>query len=980
MKKINEGGHSSEFDRILFIGVVISVLALSVYLFHKLNNLSSSLFDVSAPSIKEVWANIQLLATGYGGGFGRTLKGYFLYGFMAAFFLLAGQLILKRINLYDQFNRMESLSYCYILGSLATSLLWFLLGFLGLFTPVIAWIMVGFGGYGIIRFFRGCSKDCLSQMKELGGLEKILGGLTIVILLALSVISVIPPHHNDTLNTHLAISNFYMNEGGLAVNPFHFYTYSVHNTEILMVWALLLKSEVAASLLMWGFYAAFLGLIWGVIKRYGNRFAAFTGSFAFLSIPIIGHSAMMIKPDLPAALFIFSHLCLLAEYFANRESNDSMAKKWLLLSAILLGGAIGHKLVALPVAFCSALVLLGHDCYTRKINGSKNMKLPLFLLILLLISSPWFLRAMIHTGNPLYPFFGKILTSKLNPGIYGDVEKKLNQNVNRQGNVVNYIEGLLLGKGRFAKPSWGPTLLFGCLAFLLLRKKYPTGIRLTTGIALLSLFLLYWNAQEARYHLGVLSFIVMLPLGLFSRFLGRTSLAVVVTCFVFMYGIENMWKYLKSSMMIGLSGHSHGNYLPASPAAYPMRWLSHLINNKTEKEDKFFYAGVDFIYGINRRGSFSSIENKQEIGELAKKSANALEIKKRMKEMGIQHILLHSRFYDRYRNHSYPDMRINQENLDKIGNFFKNHTVYRTATPDRKILWYSLDESKVQPINFTAEDAREFPLAYINEARVQLVEGNSSQAQDMIETALTTPMSQVNKLKAYTLLASLYQFKGDSSKAGETMMGMMSIFPELPESYYSIALYYQEQGQLDQAMEYYQKAIDIRPDYSDAYSNLGNLYFGKDDLEKAKISYEKAIQLNQKHFDAINNLGSVYYVQKNHDLALKTYWQAIEINPNIAEPYTNIGNIHYQRGKTQKAMGFYQKAVKLDPKLAEVHINIGNIYSDQGDFKLALEAYRNSIAINPDPSMAYQNMGNLYQKMGDPQKAKHYRNLARRRM
>src|SRR5262249_21824221 len=147
--------------------------------------------------------------------------------------------------------------------------------------------------------------------------------------------------YTDTLLTHLALPDFYIQENSTAPYPYHLHSYFPQNLEMIVVWCLLLKSEVAASLCMAAVLVAFAGLIAGFLYRRAGGTAAIASVFIFISAPICVLYGSVVKNDVPMALFLFAHYAALTEALDRMNENPSAARPWIFLSGLLCGGAIG---------------------------------------------------------------------------------------------------------------------------------------------------------------------------------------------------------------------------------------------------------------------------------------------------------------------------------------------------------------------------------------------------------------------------------------------------------------------------------------------------------------------------------------------------------------------------------------------------------------------------------------------------------------
>ena len=63
----------------------------------------------------------------------------------------------------------------------------------------------------------------------------------------------------------------------------------------VLTWPLVLKSEVAAVLLLWSYYAAFCLLVWGIVRKYADPKTALASVVVFLSSLILAYLSIFLK-------------------------------------------------------------------------------------------------------------------------------------------------------------------------------------------------------------------------------------------------------------------------------------------------------------------------------------------------------------------------------------------------------------------------------------------------------------------------------------------------------------------------------------------------------------------------------------------------------------------------------------------------------------------------------------------------------------
>jgi len=90
--------------------------------------------------------------------------------------------------------------------------------------------------------------------------EKILIFL-ITIFFILSIVRAVPPETSPgAFVVPYPLASLFVGEGRVFTFPYHLHSYVYMNTQMLTMWAFLLKSEIAARLIMWGFQVSLVVL------------------------------------------------------------------------------------------------------------------------------------------------------------------------------------------------------------------------------------------------------------------------------------------------------------------------------------------------------------------------------------------------------------------------------------------------------------------------------------------------------------------------------------------------------------------------------------------------------------------------------------------------------------------------------------------------------------------------------------------------
>lgn len=667
-------------------------------------------------------------------------------------------------------------------------------------------------------------------------------------------------------------------------------------------------------------------------------------------VPVIVFSSTTIENDLPVAVFIFAHYCILIEVFNKRGDSSYKTREWMLLAGILCGGAVGHKLNALFVATTSTVLVFATDFYYSKKDKTQKLLSPFWLIGMTIVTVPWFLRTYILTGNPVYPFLCNIFGSTLPDTFHSGMEKVF---LNTQGtlSLVNYFKDILLGYGSYNEPKWGPTILFIVLAGPFLKKNlYPLGFRLCIVTAVLSM-ITQLTTTEIRYHIGLLLFITCIPFALIWNLVSNRKIIkwlTIVTvgfCLWVVYSISGVRIMLYSSFNMLLSGNSPGNYRSIETYVDNMRWMSYIINTRTQKDEAFLYAGIEYGYGLNRKIFYSSGYDKEMIGELARKSSDANALRENIRNLGVNHILLKTSFYDKFKNHPVSEFRIQEAEFQKIREMIDRYMKLRFATSDNTIFWYSFRTEKEYPqIILKRGDAQEFPIKFLDEVHSQFQSKNIELGREMLRIASETSMSSLNKINA----SILYDVICKNAQPEEIKSKLISAIREYPNQidlHFKLGVIYNAKGKYGDAIRQFQKALKLDPNSSVAHTNLGHTYRYIKKFEEAMQCYAKAIRQSPYDSDLYIYLGDTYYALKDYENALKAYQKAIDLKPYCSTGYYNMGVIYDIQMQYDKAIQHYLKTIEINPKYVYAYDNLGRIYAIRKEYGKAQEIYRKAIAL-----------------------------------
>ncbi len=399
---------------------------------------------------------------------------------LAATAWVAGRMALRR---WLDIEGLEGFAVATALGLGLLAQLALLLGLLGILTlgPLIA-AVAGIHLLGI------------REWRQWWGRRLPILGWLLAALAPLFVLALYPPVAFDETLYHLPFAREFARSGSVPFLPELRFPVFPQLSEVLFAGMLILAGDVAAhlvELLAAGTTAALL-VSWGA--RAGSPRAGWLAAAVCLGNPIVVHLAAI--GYIEAGLILFTTAAL---YSADRW-RDSGRPEWLVLAGVLAASAAGTKYLGL--FFVGALFLW----LAAAARGRLREPL-LYALAVVAVMAPWYLRILVHTGNPLFPFAASLFGDNpwyIYPVPAGPLAERLAALIELPWNVVFdraqvnhqppfspvYLVGLpllVLAALRDRRARWllGMTAAYGsCFMFLAPDSRYLTLVLPAASLAL----------------------------------------------------------------------------------------------------------------------------------------------------------------------------------------------------------------------------------------------------------------------------------------------------------------------------------------------------------------------------------------------------------------------------------------------------------------------------------------------------------------
>ncbi len=272
----------------------------------------------------------------------------------------------------------------------------FALALLQVFTPLYTFASIFIAL--LLSFIRIGLKEFTSEIKEINThvittFRKNwvwLFPLSLLLGLALMILPLSPPQAWDETAYHLPYAKHYVENQGLSVNSFLRYPLYAHNYVLFYSLALMAYDDVLAHL-----FHAFAALLTALgIYSLGSMIdAKKTGLIAailFISTPVVYGLMKTAYIDLGLSLFVFLSLYAIILW---DKTEDNL---YLWIAGVSIGLAIGTKYSGFLYLLITSVFFI---IFTKKVKH-----LAYFIGIGLLVGSPWYIRNLLISGNPIPPF------------------------------------------------------------------------------------------------------------------------------------------------------------------------------------------------------------------------------------------------------------------------------------------------------------------------------------------------------------------------------------------------------------------------------------------------------------------------------------------------------------------------------------------------------------------------------------------------
>ncbi len=233
--------------------------------------------------------------------------------------------------------------------------------------------------------------------------RRTLDGVLVVSVVALFLHALSPSVSWDASAYHLTIPRLYNEAGGFRAIPMNVYSNWPLGTELLFSAAMLGKDYVLAKLVHFGFGVLTLLAI-ALACRPSATGTGAIGSALWLASPVVLFEFPIAYIDLAEGFMLTAAVL----FMLRAKTRPSETESALFLSALCCAWVIGCKISGIAAAGAVGMLYLPELVRSIRTGVAREKFVQFgrsFAVPIVLLSSPWLIKAAWYTGNPFYPFW-----------------------------------------------------------------------------------------------------------------------------------------------------------------------------------------------------------------------------------------------------------------------------------------------------------------------------------------------------------------------------------------------------------------------------------------------------------------------------------------------------------------------------------------------------------------------------------------------
>lgn len=487
-------------------------------------------------------------------------------------------------------------------------------------------------GFRLVRHAVWCLAD-REHAGSFGLLDRLLLVFLVLALGATAFAALAPVTDGDALCYHLQVPKIFLIRQAVYFDPDLHETVYPLATELLYAIALEFRGPVACRCLQWVLGLVFAASVAALARPTMRRRAWWAATLAVL-VPAISNG--MSAPLNDVALAAFGTAAIVAW----TRMLDHPSRTSTLVAGVFCGLALGVKYPSLVLAGVLTLAVLSRPlldsaCRSRR-SCARSLSLAAgFVAASVLVGGAWYLRAFIHTGNPVFPFFKSWFGGAGLEEVLASIKRPLSPD---PWGLVTALVPLTLQPERFDSfaHQFGPVFLLFLPALLL--ERAPRRVLGLACVGYLFLVLCLTQRQSMRFLLVALGPMSIAVAFLASRWSERGTIParVLTSILVVVLGLEVCLSVTRAARAAGtvLGRESFHQFLGRREPTYRVgRWVAEHLPASAR------LIGQDHRGFYIPRGYTMELAHRRRTG-LGRHGESPREIVRTLKAEGFTHVML----------------------------------------------------------------------------------------------------------------------------------------------------------------------------------------------------------------------------------------------------------------------------------------------------------------------------------------------------
>ncbi len=481
------------------------------------------------------------------------------------------------------------------------------------------------------------------------------------------------------------------------------------NVNMLYLVAMVLGNDISAKIVHWLCGIICCYGIYVFVKKYFSKITALIAVLIFYTVPTLMSVSWKTAIELGISMFEIGMIFCMLEYISSKN------KKFLVLSGLCGGFAIGSKYIALLEFFAISVIFFIYKLFKEK-EQKVLEEFSYFLVPAVVVASVWYFRNLILTGNPVFPFFASKIGS-FKPRVVGNIFADPPFPKFSFKNYFLFLWPLSLGQLQQESYPGGVFLFF--LPLLVMFKNIDYKIKFLIKYFLICLILwIFLGRFYLRYFIPVISVAAVI----YAYFISENTLPqwiknliYVIFIFVICSNVNFSIRILHFTQMPShfvFGDMTKEEYLSTQRPSYPSPYYQvvNWLNKNLPEDSKILILGDTRGLFYERKCLTSGVLEYSPLVEMLKKCNSSEELYDLFKKEKITHILLN--VPEAKRLSGYDNFYFEKKELKVWCEFWKKHVkeIYKDiadiALPERGVVsikkinpgWWELYSS--EPTNY----------------------------------------------------------------------------------------------------------------------------------------------------------------------------------------------------------------------------------------------------------------------------------------